>query len=239
MGGNRESIQELLKAIDRGEPHQVEVVTISEKKGFVQLKMENPPRSVVVSSEVYERIREHLHEQHPELRNAQEADDTYVPDPEAQAERARRRAADRYGFNGGGRPHTGSNGRGGRPEEESKERDRQPVVENKRRQRPQRQEPPAVETRREDVRIEERRSQGGRNNRRGNRRNAERSQAPLEPAKRQRAHGQAEGKRKEHTPASTGTKPETSGSRTGGRAGARARESHRRNAAPAANHTNG
>ena len=52
---NRETIQELLKAIDRGEPHTVEVIAITRKKGFVQLKMENPDRNVVVTDEVYER----------------------------------------------------------------------------------------------------------------------------------------------------------------------------------------
>ena len=78
---NRETIQELLKAIDRGEPHMVEVISITHKKGFVQLRMENPDRNVVVTDEVFEKVRSHLHEQDPSRRYDSEPEDEYTPDP--------------------------------------------------------------------------------------------------------------------------------------------------------------
>ena len=86
---NRETIQELLKAIDRGEPHLVDVISVTQKKGFVQLRMENPDRNVVVTSEVYDRIKEHIHELDPERRYQLEPEDTYTPDPELSAKRKR------------------------------------------------------------------------------------------------------------------------------------------------------
>ena len=225
MATGKGSIQELLRALDRGEPHMVEVVTISEKKGFVQLKLEDPARSVVVTTEVYDRIKDHLHENHPELRNTEEPDDTYVPDPDAQAERSRRRQQE--SFRGYGDRHGSQSSYGQRSGEEgSRERYRIPERGSR------------------DQEKSARNNDRARNSDRA--RDQERHDREKEPVRTTR--GAHRDTRREHTGPDTGrrggreqlrqgTRSESTGARTGNRGGSRPRESRRRNTV--GNHTNG